>query len=375
MKPRLHTGRRQALRVAMGLGLGLGIGPRLGLAAGSTPARPGAALAWRERAMLAFGTTVWMRAGHAQAAAADAALDAAVAAVQQVDQQMSLFRPDSAVCRLNREGVLRQPPADLVALLRLAQRVAARSAGSFDVTVQPLWQLWQSAHAQGRRPNANELRAARRLVGWRGLQVDDDVIRLARPGMGITLNGIAQGHAADQARQALLRHGVVDALLDTGEWLALGAAPSAADAADADHAADANQANQANHANGSPVASRPSAWRLGVADPHHGGQLLGALVADGRALACSSDDKLFFSADRRDHHILDPHTGLSPTQLSTVVVAAASAALADALTKPMFMGSAADALALARRWGVDVLTVDKAGRIAASPGLYLQRGG
>lgn len=364
MKPGLNNGRRQALRVAMGLGLGLG----LGLAAGSTPARPGAALVWRERAMLAFGTTVWMRAGHARAAVADAALDAAVAAVQQVDQQMSLFRPDSAVCWLNREAVLRQPPADLVALLRLAQRVAARSAGSFDVTVQPLWQLWQSTHAQGRRPNANELRAARRLVGWRGLQVHDGVIRLARPGMGITLNGIAQGHAADQARQALLRHGVVDALLDTGEWLALGAAPSTADA---EHAADANQAS---HANGSAGASRPSAWRLGVADPHHGGQLLGALVADGRALACSSDDKLFFSADRRDHHILDPHTGLSPTQLSTVVVAAPSAALADALTKPMFMGSAAAALALARRWGVDVLTVDKAGRIAASPGLYLQHG-
>ena len=40
----------------------------------------------------------------------------------------------------------------------------------------------------------------------------------------------------------------------------------------------------------------------------------------------------------------------------------------------MFMGSAADALALARRWGVDVLAVDKSCRISASPGLYLQRG-
>lgn len=330
------SGRRQLLRLAFGAGLGW--------AAGAGPAQARAALAWRERALLALGTTVWLRAGHARAAQAEAALDAAAAAVQAVDAQMSLFRPDSAVCRLNRDGVLAAPPAELVALLRLACRIGERSGGRFDPTVQPLWRLWQAAHAQGRRPAAAEVQAALVLCGWRGLRIDDGRITFGRAGMAITLNGIAQGHAADQARRALLRHGVADALIDTGEWVALGAAPAA-----------------------------DGAWRLGVADPHHAGRLLGALQAGGRALACSSDDKLAFSADRRDHHILDPRSGYSPTQLSTVVVAAPCAALADALTKPMFMGSAAEALALARRWQVDVLVVDKAGRVSSSPGLRLQR--
>ena len=391
----MSEGRRQALRWAMGLGLGLGLGVNtLGSRALSPAAfdtaRPTQApvgsqaspilygrerdrllhdrdstlpLHWRERALLAFGTTVSMRAAHAQASVVDAALDAALAAVQRVDQQMSLFRPDSAICQLNRDGVLHQPDADLVALLRLARQVAERSAGSFDPTVQPLWRLWQRAHAQGRRPTAAELRAARALVGWQGLHVNDASIALARPGMAITLNGIAQGHAADQARQALLRHGVVDALLDTGEWLPMGSAPRS------DPQPEPKSNSKSDHASGQDP--KHSEWRLGVADPHHALQLLGALEADGRALACSSDDKLFFSADRRDHHILNPRTGRSPTQLSTVVVAAPSAALADALTKPMFMGSLADALALARRWQVDVLAVDKMGRIAASRGLHL----
>jgi FAD:protein FMN transferase len=54
-----------------------------------------------------------------------------------------------------------------------------------------------------------------------------------------------------------------------------------------------------------------------------------------------------------------------------VTVLAPSCALADALTKVMFMGNTADALALAAHWGVDVLAVDKAGRWQASPGLRL----
>jgi thiamine biosynthesis lipoprotein len=51
-----------------------------------------------------------------------------------------------------------------------------------------------------------------------------------------------------------------------------------------------------------------------------------------------------------------------------VVVAAPSTTLADALTKVLFMGTPAQALAQAQRWGVDVVVVDKAGRLQASAG-------
>jgi thiamine biosynthesis lipoprotein len=54
-----------------------------------------------------------------------------------------------------------------------------------------------------------------------------------------------------------------------------------------------------------------------------------------------------------------------------VTVVAPSCALADALTKVMFMGDIENAVALARRWAVDVLAVDKSGRWEASPGLRL----
>jgi thiamine biosynthesis lipoprotein len=327
--------RRQWLRWVLGTPFG-------GAMAGSALAGASSGgLVWRERALLGFGTTLWLRAAHADATRVDRALDEAVALLRHLEHQLSLFDPTSALCRLNRDGVLAQPDPALLELLQLARQVSARSQGAFDVTVQPLWAAWRQAQAEGRTPTPAELAAARALVDWRAVTVSAQALRLERPGMALTLNGIAQGYAAECTRALMRRHGISSALLDTGEWAPIG------------HAPDGRR------------------WQLGLASPRDSARILTTLQADGRAIAVSSDAHLRFGAnpaDDRDHHILDPRSGRSPPHLSAVAVAAGSATLADALTKVMFMGTAAQALAQARRWGVDVIVVDKAGRLQASGG-------
>jgi thiamine biosynthesis lipoprotein len=335
----MSPARRHWLRWALGAATASATASGLAGQALADPAR--ADLVWRERALLGFGTTLWLRAAHADAARLEHALDAAVALLRHIEQQMSLFDPGSALCRLNRDGVLLRPDPALVAVLQLARQVSARSGGAFDATVQPLWAVWQQAHAQRRKPTPAELLAARALVDWRAVAVSATEVRLGRAGMALTLNGIAQGFAAERARALLQAHGIGHALLDTGEWAPIGQAPD-----------------------GQP-------WQLGLASPRDSARMLATLRADGRGMAVSSDAMLRFgpdASDDRDHHILDPHTGRSPPHLSAVVVAARSTALADALTKVLFMGTAPQALALARQWGVDVVAVDKAGRLHASAG-------
>lgn len=322
-------------RTLLQLGLGLGAGCGLGAAASTS-------LQWRSRTLNAMGTTMAFKVAHAQAAQAERALDAAVADIRALEDQMSLFRPDSALCELNRNGFLRNAPPDLLAVLRLAQSVSQRSGGAFDVTVQPLWLVFEAAQQQGRLPTADELAQARARVGWRGVQLSDSAIRLARPGMAITLNGIAQGYAADKVKTRLQQLGIAHALVDAGEWAALG---------------------QPAHAGG---------WTLGLANPRQTAGLLAAVALQGRCLATSADDQCSFSTDRAHHHIFDPHTGRSPPELASVHVLAGSAALADALTKVFFMAGYDRALPLAKAWGVDVLVVDKQGRWQASAGVALQ---
>jgi FAD:protein FMN transferase len=300
-------------------------------------------LRWRERVMVGLGTTLSLRAGHASVERADAGLDAAVNAIRHVEYHMSLFNPDSSLCRLNRDGILLHPDPDLVKVLSIAASVSERSHGSFDVTVQPIWNAWQGAKSMHRLPTPDELKIARDKTGWRNVEFSADRIRFLKPNMALTLNGIAQGYASDLAREALRAHGIEHALIDAGEWSTLGQSPE----------------------------SQP--WSIGVENPRRLGALVARIVSDGRAIATSSDVHCSFSSDLKNHHIFDPKTAYSPSDIASVTVLAPTCTLADALTKVIFMAGVKHAIAVANKWGVDVIIVDKAGHIQTSPALSYSR--
>jgi FAD:protein FMN transferase len=280
---------------------------------------------------------------HGDAGEARAALAAALAEVRRVDALMTVYRPDSQVGRLNAQGFLRDPDPHLVRVLEFSRRLWALSGGAFDVTVQPLWRCWAACRGEGRRPTARELGQALALVGSDALEISRGEVRLGRPGMAVTLNGVAQGYAADLALASLAARGVRDALLDTGE-----------------HGAEGERQP------GDP-------WALGVRHPRDPGALLGRLRLDGRFVATSGDYATPFSADLADHHVLDPSTGRSPGGLSEVVVAAATGLEADGLTKPMMILPRDRARALLAGFpGAGALWIDKGCRIVDGTGLWLE---
>ena len=312
--------RRQMLQLGMGFGIGF-----------SLNAASRESLVWQERSLMGFGTTLWLKAAHTDASRLYEALNACVKAIRSVEKHMSLFDPDSAVSRLNRQGELRQPDADLVSVLTLAQYVSRRSAGAFDVTMQPLWNLW-SLHSQTQTlPSSKALSQTRPLVNWQALSLSPDVIRLNKKGMGVSLNGIAQGYAADKVRAVLQAHGVQHALIDTGETALLGQSP------------------------------KGDGWRFAVEPSVVSNEAPPVISPDGWATATSSDVHTVFSADHVHHHILNPHTGDSPTHWSSVSVIAPSCAMADALTKVFFMCSPLGVERMAKAWRVGVVLQDKRG--------------
>ncbi|VXB55891.1 FAD:protein FMN transferase [Massilia sp. 9I] len=308
---------------------------------GSILTLPGAALAsgrLHRGAALAFGTTVSVTVRHADEGVARQAIDAALGAVAQVHRLMSIYDPASEVFRLNRDGVLPRPHPQLLEVLRHARALSQLSRSAFDITVQPLWQTCARAAEHGAVPMPEERERARLLAGWQDVEANHDRVVLRRPGMRITLNGLAQGFAADLALRAVHRHGVTDALLDTGEFAVSG------DAGD-----------------------RP--WMLGVPDPRAPAGTIAAFAPDGRCVATSGDYEAAFTADRRQHHIFDPATGESPPELSSVTVLAPTALEADGLSTTFMVMGARRAHALAARMpGVDLLTIDKRGLAWRSSG-------
>jgi thiamine biosynthesis lipoprotein len=243
---------------------------------------------------------------------------------------MSVYDAHSEICRLNRTARLERPDPWTVAVLEHAQALARCSGGAFDVTVQPLWRLFRVHADRGAVPAAGDVDAVRACVGWRGLSVSAAELRLARPGMAVTLNGIAQGFAADRAVDAMRAAGAAAGLVDAGELATLGRAPS-----------------------GHP-------WSVALLQP--AGAQTEPITLDS-CVATSADSATYFSEDRRHHHIFDPRSGWSPTHFSSVSVVAATATQADAWSTAVMVGGAALARrALELREVQRVWLVDKSGR-------------
>ncbi len=250
-------------------------------AALAMPVRAAEPAVWTGRAMGAEARIVLHGAGAAEARHLFRRVEAELA---RVERHFSLHA-DSALRRLNRDGRLSRPAPEMLAVLRLSDRVHHATGGAFDPTIQPLW----LAVATG-----GDIAAASQSVGWDGVRVSADEVALA-PGMALTFNGIAQGHAADQVAAILRAEGFGNVLIDMGEVMALGT-------------------------NGGRD------WQAAIAAPD--GAELGRVGLSDRALATSSPMGTRIGGGAA--HILHPSG--APPRWSTVAVSAADAATADALS-------------------------------------------
>ncbi len=287
----------------------------------------------------ALGSDVSMTILGAATARADRALDAAFAELETVERVMSLYRADSQLCRLNRDGVLDRPHPSLVEVLLAARETSRQSDGAFDVTVQPLWELFSSSSRRGELPTDEEISAARESVDWRAVEIGRDRIRLHAPVRAVTLNGIAQGFAADRAVAALRQHGIEHALVNSGEVGCLGCKPGGKE------------------------------WTVGVQHPRVADAYVSLAALNGRSLATSGDYETKFSEDFSKNHIFDPRTGLSPSELASASILAPTAMQADALsTVAMVLGPERTLALIESLPSVDALLVLKNGRSLQTPG-------
>jgi FAD:protein FMN transferase len=258
------------------------------------------------------------------------------ATFSEMERLIALFdhrRPETPLARLNQTGRLVNPPAELVDVLTLANQYSALTAGAFDASVKPLLDAYQAG-----RPDAASYR---HLVNYRQIAVSPDEIRLGQPGMALTLDGIAKGRVVDGGTAVLLAHDFPNVLVEAGgDLLALGA-----------------------RADGRP-------WLVGLNHPRQAAAApLRTLPISQRAAATSGDYQHSFSQDFRQHHILDPRTGLSPTDLASATVLAPTAADADALsTTLMVLGAEAGLALMARLPHIEALVVTKEMEIRQTAG-------
>ena len=263
------------------------------------------------------------------------------AAISEVFQEMARLvhifdhrRPGGPLARLNQEGRLDQPPAELASLISRALKFGDLSNGAFDITVKPVLDACRSGETR--------LSALLDRVDYRQVSVRPDRIRLGLPGMQITLDGIAKGSIVDASLTQLQAHGFQKFLVEAGGDL---------------------------YVQGPPGDERP--WKIAIAHPRktQGHPWITTLKINARAVATSGDYLNTFSNDYSLNHIIDPRVGLSPTELCSATVIAPDTTTADALGTALMVLGVREGLALVENLdGVEALLVTKNLDIIHSPG-------
>lgn len=260
------------------------------------------------------------------------------AILAEVDQQMSTYRDDSLIERFNRApaGTCMAMATDVLDLVRLGEGLSLQSDGAFDLTVEPLLNLWGfGPKSRGEQvPSAAAIAEVRQRVGHQHLRIEgEQLCKDAK--VQVDLNSIAAGHAVDRIAAWLEQQGVASYLVEaTGELKMRGRKPDG------------------------------SAWRIAIEEPREDQRVAQkTLELDGYGVSTSGDYRNYFEENgRRYSHTLDPRSGAPIAhKLAAVTVLHPKAVLADGLSTLLMVLGPEDGLAWAERQGIAAFFVTRAG--------------
>ena len=267
----------------------------------------------------------------------------------EVEAELSRFRPDSGLSRLNAAaGQGPQPVSELLeTVISLALKAAEESDGLFDPTVlhalrrvgyDRSFELLADPPAQDAgQPvslNGNGASGDGATINWRAVELNSILGTVALPaGMGLDLGGIAKGWTVDRAAEMLGAWGA--AMVDAGGDIRVSAA-----------------------AGGEP-------WPIGIQHPFDPTRDLGVIALDGGAVVTSTVGRRQWQRDQQPmHHLIDPRTGKpSQSDLHTVTVLAPTAASAEVAAKVALILGSDRGRAHLMAQGFSGVLVDRTGRV------------
>ena len=245
-------------------------------------------------------------------AAAEDALDL----VDELEDQMTVFRDQSEVSRLNAaaaDAFVEVEPRLFELFVRCAVWTR-ETGGAFDVATGALTKAWGFYRRDGVVPPANELVAAMRATGFRHVVLDETrcAVKFRVPGLELNLGAVGKGYALDRAAELLrTKWGVRSALLHAGGSSA--------------------------YAIGSPPGD-PRGWPVRLRHPTESDESLGTVRLSNAGLGTSAATFQFFAYNgRKLGHLLDPRTGWPAAGTASASVLAPTAAEADAMSTAAFV--------------------------------------
>jgi FAD:protein FMN transferase len=220
---------------------------------------------------------------------------------------LNIYNEDSELSRLNKNKILKSPSADLKINIDRSLYYSNLSDGAFDITVQPILDLYKRSFSEKNfAPSGETISEELKKVDYKRVIAKDQEIKIGDD-QRITLGGIAKGYAVEKAVEILKRHNITMALVDaSGNMRALG-------------------------------KKHEGVWNVAMADPRDMNNYIAIIPLDNNAVSTSGDYERYFDDKMEYHHIINPKTGFSATELISATIVTDNAFDADALSTAVFV--------------------------------------
>ena len=244
------------------------------------------------------------------------ATEVAYKEIERIEKLVSNYINTSEVYILNENQKISNVSNELIYLLTKSLKYGDLSQGAFDITVQPILDLYKDSFENLKRPpTEEEVQETLNQVGYEYIFIKNKNMKFTKP-TKITLGGIAKGYAIDKAIEVLKQYDVEHALVNAGgDMRAIG-------------------------------AKGEEDWQIALQNPRDKKDHITIIHLNDRAVATSGDYERYYDDEKKFHHIVDPRTGFSATELISVTIVTDKAVDADALATSVFVLGKEDGLNL-----------------------------
>lgn len=285
---------------------------------------------------------------HQDSSKAKLALDRAVAEIKSTEKNISSWTKESETTLINNNAGIKPTKVsdDLFNLIKRSKVYSSISNGAFDISIQPLINLWNEFLSQNQLPDSASVKSILQLVDFKKIILDSskNEIYLSENNMKISFGAVGKGYAAERTKALLKNMGVNSGLVNAG----------------GDICAWGNQSN------GKP-------WEIAIQHPRDENKLIAWLEIKDQSIVTSGDYEAFKIINgKRYSHILDPKSGYPVNSLYSTTVIAYNAELADAMATAIFVLGPDKGLQLAEQIkGLEAILFTSNDEILSTSGLDL----
>ena len=281
-----------------------------------------------------------------------AALDAAFNRIEELAGLITVdgVNEGSEVEKINEQAGVEpvQVSDDLYYLLKAAYDYSKSTAGSFDMTIGPITELWHIGFDDAKKPEQSEIDAALTLIDYSKVEFDDEAqtVYLPEKGMRIDLGAIAKGFITDEVVDVLKEYEVDTAIVDLGGNI---------------------------YVLGDSARGEDVGWNVGIQDPFETrGKIIGSLVLSNKSIVTSGIYERFIEVDGVNyHHLMNPENGYPfDNELAGVSVITKKSIDGDGLSTSLFSKGLKEGMKYVNTLeDVDAIFVTKDKNVYVSDGL------